>query len=85
MKLNMTMIVCGLLVTGLANAECPSTLNKDELIKCQGIEKTGANYQDWLKESAMSDDATTSPITGQDIKAIAPAAGKATSESEATE
>lgn len=81
MKLNMTILLCGLFATGLANAECPASMDKNEFIKCQGIEKTGANYQEWLKESAMTDDATTSPITGQDIKSIAPAAGTATTES----
>ncbi|MDH5473248.1 MAG: hypothetical protein OEY87_06280 [Gammaproteobacteria bacterium] len=79
----MTILLCGLLVTGLANAECPASLNQDELIKCQGIEKTGANYQQWLEESAMTDEETTSPVTGQDIKTIAPAAGQAESESDA--
>ena len=84
MKTKMLMILCGLIVSGLANAECPSTMNKDELITCQKIEKSGANYQQWLTEQAdLADESTTSPITGKDIKEIAPAAGKEKADSDA--
>lgn len=72
MKSNMIILLCGLFVTGLANAECPSSLNKEELIKCQSNEKT---------KQEMANDSTTSPITGKDIKTVAPAAGMTTSES----
>ena len=82
MKSNMILLLCGLFVTGLANAECPASLNKEELIKCHNIEKLGANYQELLKEqNNMASDSTISPITGKDIKSVAPAAGIATTES----
>ena len=78
-KLNMIAILCGLFVTGLANAECPSSLDKTEMMKCQEVEKSGSNYQEWKKE--MANKSTTSPITGKDVKDIKPAAGKAMSDS----
>ena len=77
MKSKIIMMVCGMLLTGLANAECPSTLNKEELIICQNIEKTGANYQKWQQaQDNMNTNATISPITGKDIKTMTPAAGE---------
>ena len=80
MKLNTLLIICGLTVTGLANAECPSSLNKDDMAKCQEIEKTGITYQAWQKtQTEMAGKSTISPITGKDVKTVAPAAGKAAS------
>ncbi|HEY9050668.1 MAG TPA: hypothetical protein VIQ03_03930 [Gammaproteobacteria bacterium] len=78
MKTNLFVILCGLFVTtGIANAECPSSMNKDELTKCQGIEKSGVNYQEWqMKQKEMAGDSTISPITGKDVRDAAPAAGK---------
>lgn len=76
MKTKLLVMLCGLCVTGLANAECPSSMNKDELMKCQNIEKSGANYQEWqMKQKEMAGDSTISPITGKDVRETAPAAG----------
>lgn len=69
-KFQITAILCGLFLTGLANAECASTLNKEELIKCQKEEAKGA------KEN-MAKSSTVSPITGKDVTKTAPAAGTA--------
>lgn len=78
MKTKIIVMLCGLFVTGIANAECPASLDKNELIKCQDIEKTGANYQQWQKtQMEGADQAKISPITGEDVTKIAPAAGKA--------
>ena len=77
MKLKTLIILSGLFITGLANAECPSSLSKKDITKCQSLEKAGANYQKWIKQKAvMSGKSTVSPITGDDVTSIAPAAGK---------
>lgn len=79
MKFNTLIILSGLFATGLANAECPSSLSKQDIAKCQSLEKSGANYQKWLDQKAvMSGKSTISPITGKDVTSITPAAGKAT-------
>ena len=83
MKLKLTVITFALLASGLANAECPASMDKEEFIKCQGIEKTGANYQEWIKkQKAMVSTPTTSPITGEDVTTVAPSAGTATETAE---
>jgi len=69
-KSKIAAILCGLFLTGLANAECVSTLNKEELIKCQKQEAMDAK-ENTAKAS------TISPITGKDVTKTAPAAGKA--------
>jgi len=77
MKLNIIAILCSFLVTGLAQAECTSNMDKKEMLKCQEFEKAGANYQEWKRERKhMANQSTTSPITGKDIRSMAPAAGK---------
>lgn len=82
MNSKIILIACGLFVTGLANAECPASLDKNELAKCQTIEKTGANYQEWQQnQKEMAKKEKTSPITGEDVTTIAPAAGKVESDS----
>lgn len=78
MKLKILAIVSGLLITGLANAECPSSLNKMEMKQCQEIEKSGISYQDHLKQMEMKQshmESTKSPVTGKDVTKMAPAAG----------
>jgi len=76
MKLNIVIMLCGLFVTGLANAECPSSLSKAELAQCKDIESSGINYQQWKKDhKEMAEDSTKSPITGEDVRKVAPAAG----------
>ena len=70
MKSKLFALLCGLVVTGLANAECPSSLNKEELIQCQ------KNEQNQEEKSVTETDSTISPITGEDVKAIEPSAGK---------
>lgn len=77
MKTKLLVMLCGLCVTGIANAECPGSLSKQELSKCQEIEKSGANYQEWkMKQKEMAGESTVSPITGKDVSTVAPAAGK---------
>lgn len=81
MKSNIIAIMCGLFVTGMAYADCPSSLNKQEMAKCQQVEKTGMNYQEWKKEQEnMAKSDTKSPITGEDVTKIAPAAGEDSAE-----
>jgi len=67
-KSNIAAILCGLFLTGLANAECVSTLNKEELIKCQKQEAMDA-------KANTAKASTISPITGKDVTKTAPAAG----------
>ncbi len=69
MKSKIIILLCGLFVTGIASAECPSSLNKEDLIKCQ------KNEADQQSQKASATDSTISPITGKDIKTMAPAAG----------
>jgi len=70
MKSKITFILCGLFLTGLAHAECASTLDKEALIKCQANEATATKNE-------MAKKSTVSPITGKDVTTVAPAAGKA--------
>lgn len=71
-------MLSGVFVTGIANAECPASLDKNELIKCQAIEKKGANYQKWLEtRKELAEKSKISPITGEDVTTVAPAAGTA--------
>lgn len=81
MKTKMILMLCGLAATGLANAECPTNLAKDELVKCQSIEKSGITYQEWQAAQKEAADLTNiSPITGKDVSTVAPAAGKENAE-----
>ena len=76
MKLSTIAILCGLLVTGMVHAECPSSLSKSEMMQCKDIEKSGVNYQQWKKDhKEMADESMKSPITGEDVTTVAPAAG----------
>jgi hypothetical protein len=76
MKSKIIVMLCGLFLTGLANAECPTNLAKDELVKCQSIEKTGVTYQEWQDiQKEMAEKSTISPVTGKDVRSTAPAAG----------
>ena len=85
MKLNIIAIICSFLVTGLAQAECTSNMGKKEMKKCQEFEKSGANYQEWKRErQRMADQSTSSPITGKDVRSMAPAAGKHMRDSKGT-
>ncbi|VAW70444.1 hypothetical protein MNBD_GAMMA09-2137 [hydrothermal vent metagenome] len=70
MNKKLIVLLCGLFVTGAANAECPSELNKEELIECQ---KNEASLEG---EPVAESDSTISPVTGEDITKIQPAAGK---------
>lgn len=82
MKTKIIALLCGLFVTGLANAECPSSLSKSEMMQCKDIESSGVNYQQWKKDHKnMADESGKSPITGEDVRKIAPAAGEGTSPS----
>jgi len=76
MKSKIIVMLCGLFLSGLANAECPASLAKDELVKCQSIEKTGITYQEWQAiQKDVVDKSMVSPVTGEDIRSTAPAAG----------
>lgn len=81
MKKIILVALSGLFITGLAHAECPASLDKHEMMKCQKVEKSGGNYQEWLRsEDGMAEKSRTSPITGEDVTKIAPAAGSSESE-----
>jgi len=69
MKSKIIFVLCGLFLTGLAHAECASTLNKEDLAKCQAKEAADT-------KNNMAKKATISPITGKDVTTVAPAAGK---------
>lgn len=81
MKIKIFAVLCGLLVAGLANAECPSSMSEAEMMKCQEIEKSGASYQEYMSQE--STESTKSPITGEDVTKMAPAAGGDKAESNA--
>lgn len=84
MKANLLVLFFGICAAGLANAECPASLDNYEMVKCQDIEKTGVSYQDWLKnQENMAEQSTISPVTGQDVRTVAPAAGAEESEAPA--
>ena len=84
MKANLLVLFCGICAAGLANAECPANLDNYEMVKCQDIEKSGVSYQQWLEDQKkMAEDSTVSPITGKDIRTVAPAAGKEEAEAPA--
>ena len=77
MKKSVILMTLGLSVSGAAFAECPSNLDTDQLVECITIEGSGANYQSWKKKhDKLADTSTTSPITGENIVSVAPAAGK---------
>lgn len=76
MKLRLLTLATALLITGAANAECPSNLQKMEMKKCQEMEKTGVSWQEHTKQMEMqASESNKSPITGEDVTKIAPAAG----------
>lgn len=82
MKLRLLSLATALLITGVANAECPSNLDKMEMKKCQEMEKSGISWQQHMKQMEMKAESSKSPITGKDVTEMAPAAGdKATEES----
>ena len=68
------------LFTSLCFAECPSSLDAEKMTECIMIEGSGKNYQDWLasysKESEGKQSEMVSSITGKDVRAMQPAAGK---------
>ena len=51
-------------------------MNADQLVECITVEGSGANYQDWQKKYEGLAGASTSPITGEDVATVIPAAGK---------
>lgn len=78
MKFKITVMMCSMFVAGVANAECPASLQQQDMVKCQAIEKSGIDYQQWKQaQNSMSSDAAVSPITGEDVRGVTPAAGKA--------
>ncbi|HEY9052235.1 MAG TPA: hypothetical protein VIQ03_11860 [Gammaproteobacteria bacterium] len=44
-----TALLSTLFITGIAYANCPSTLKTDDLKDCIIVEGSGNNYQDWKK------------------------------------
>lgn len=80
MKLRLLSLASALLITGVANAECPSNLEKMEMKKCQEMEKSGISWQEHTKQMEMrATESGKSPITGKDVTEMAPAAGDKTS------
>ena len=76
MKNSVLAITFGLTLSGAAFAECPSNLNADQLVECITVEGSGANYQNWQKKFDKLADTSASPITGEKLVDIKPAAGK---------
>ncbi|MDH5472892.1 MAG: hypothetical protein OEY61_08540 [Gammaproteobacteria bacterium] len=77
MKKSMVMCVVMLALPIVVFAECPSHMDVDQLVECITIEGSDANYQNWKKEhDSLVDSSAVSPITGEDIVTVAPAAGK---------
>lgn len=62
-----------LLVSGVTYAACPDSLNTEDMMNCLNIEKAGGNYQDEMAKAGSDD--MVSPVTGTDVRTIAPAAG----------
>lgn len=76
MKSKTIVLVSSLLVSGFAYAECPSSMSQEESIKCNEIEKSGQNYQNWKSsQENLANESTKSPITGKDVRSMTPAAG----------
>ena len=77
MKTGVVLMTLGLTLSGTVFAECPSNLDADQLVECITVEGSGANYQSWKKKhDKLADSSTTSPITGENVATVAPAAGK---------
>ena len=73
---SVVMLVSMLSLSGVALAECPSNLEASQLIECITIEGSGSNYQDWQKQyEALADSSVTSPVTGESVVEVKPAAG----------
>lgn len=73
-------VLCSFAITGTAIADCPSSLNAEKLIECITIEGAGENYQSWSKnfygtETVVDSESVVSPVTGEDVRTIKPAAG----------
>jgi|GEM_PF-2559555 len=84
MKLRLLTLASALLITGVANAECPSNLEKMEMKKCQEMETTGVSWQEHMKQMQMNAaESSKSPITGKDVTKMAPAAGDEVTEESA--
>ena len=76
MKKSVVLISLGLSLPCAVLADCPSNMNADQLVECITVEGSGANYQDWQKKHESLAGASTSPITGEDVATVTPAAGK---------
>ena len=77
MKKSVVLMALGLSLPGTVFADCSSNLNADQLVECITVEGSGANYQSWKKKhDKLADSSTTSPITGENVATVAPAAGK---------
>jgi hypothetical protein len=80
MKMKILAVLCGCILTNIALAECPKSMDTEKMMECIMIEGSGANYQEWQKEfnaslSATAPGSEVSPVTGTDIRSIKPAAG----------
>ncbi len=81
MEMKLLIGVCAISISGVVYAECPNSLSTEKLVECVTIEGAGENYQDWLAEFNKVDSndliaSNVSPITGEDIRSVKPAAGK---------
>lgn len=84
MKLKLLSLASALLIAGVANAECPSNLEKMEMKKCQKMEQSGISWQEHMKKMEMkAAESSKSPITGKDVTKMAPAAGNTATEESA--
>ena len=49
MKIIMLTGMCAFFLSGVALAECPSSLNAEQMRECITIEGASSDYQDWQK------------------------------------
>ena len=73
------LMVASCLVSGLTYGQCSDQMDVETLTECITIEGSGADYQEWKQDfdkQLSSSDGLLSPITGKDIREMAPAAGK---------
>jgi hypothetical protein len=49
MKIKILTGMCAFILSGIAFADCPSSLNAEKTMECITVEGSGENYQDWQK------------------------------------
>jgi hypothetical protein len=49
MKIKILTGMCAFILSGIAVADCPSSLNTEKMVECITVGGAGENYQDWQK------------------------------------